>query len=113
MPASANSGCASPAASTSASVGSAVGSSAAGGESPGEAVASCVAPASAVSRGASSELQAAASRATDRTRTQVQELRLGGVFEGYYDAFVGVREQAAFRVFRLDDPQRVVVDVQH
>ena len=44
---------------------------------------------------------------------QVQELRLGGVFEGYYDAFVGVREQAPFRVFRLDDPQRVVVDVQH
>jgi hypothetical protein len=43
---------------------------------------------------------------------QIKELRLGGVFEGYYDAFVGVGEQAPFRVFRLTDPQRVVVDVQ-
>jgi hypothetical protein len=43
---------------------------------------------------------------------QVKALRLGGVFEGYYDAFVGVGEQAPFRVFLLEDPQRVVVDVQ-
>lgn len=44
---------------------------------------------------------------------QVQELQLGGVFEGYYDAFVGTAERAPFRVFRLSDPQRIVVDVQH
>lgn len=44
---------------------------------------------------------------------QVQELQLGGVFEGYYDAFIGTAERAPFRVFRLSDPQRVVVDVQH
>ena len=44
---------------------------------------------------------------------QVKELQLGGVFEGYYDAFVGTAERAPFRVFRLSDPQRLVVDVQH
>lgn len=43
----------------------------------------------------------------------VLEVELGGMFEGYYDAFVGVREALPFRVFRLDDPQRVVLDVTH
>ena len=43
----------------------------------------------------------------------VQELQLGGVFEGYYDAFVGVAQERPFRVFRLTDPQRVVLDVAH
>jgi hypothetical protein len=43
--------------------------------------------------------------------SSVRALRLGGVFEGYYDAFIGVVEQQPFRVFRLDGPQRVVIDV--
>lgn len=43
---------------------------------------------------------------------EVQELQLGGVFEGTFDAFVGVRSTRPFRVFRLDGPQRVVIDVQ-
>jgi hypothetical protein len=43
----------------------------------------------------------------------VKELQLGGVFEGSYDAFVGVAQDRPFRVFRLTDPQRVVVDVAH
>ena len=43
----------------------------------------------------------------------VQEVQLGGVYEGYYDAFVGVSTEQPFRVFRLSDPQRVVLDVVH
>jgi hypothetical protein len=43
----------------------------------------------------------------------VKEVELGGVFEGSYDAFVGVAQERPFRVFRLTDPQRVVVDVAH
>lgn len=43
----------------------------------------------------------------------VLEVQVGGVFEGYYDAYVGVAEQRPFRVFRLESPQRVVVDVAH
>lgn len=43
----------------------------------------------------------------------VRELELGGVYEGYYDAFVGVAQPRPCRVFRLGDPQRVVLDVRH
>ena len=43
----------------------------------------------------------------------VREVQLGGVFEGYYDAFVGVAQERPFRVFRLEDPARVVLDVAH
>lgn len=43
----------------------------------------------------------------------VREVQLGGVYEGYYEAFVGVAGEQPFRVFRLTDPQRVVVDVVH
>lgn len=45
--------------------------------------------------------------------SSIRALRLGGVYEGYYDAFVGVAERRPFRVFRLDGPQRVVVDVAY
>jgi hypothetical protein len=45
--------------------------------------------------------------------SSVREVQVGGVFEGYVDAFVGVTEQRPFRVFLLQDPQRVVVDVAH
>jgi hypothetical protein len=43
----------------------------------------------------------------------VEEVELGSVFEGTYEAFVGVSRKAPFRVFRLEDPARVVVDVRH
>ena len=42
----------------------------------------------------------------------VQDVVLGAVFEGDYEAFVGLSEQAPFRVFRLRDPARVVLDVR-
>jgi hypothetical protein len=45
--------------------------------------------------------------------TSVREVDMGGVFEGYFDAFAGTREELPFRVFRLDSPQRVVIDVAH
>ncbi|MEX2289899.1 MAG: hypothetical protein WD794_06185 [Mycobacteriales bacterium] len=43
----------------------------------------------------------------------VRDVELGAVFEGTYEAFVGVSRKAPFRVFRLADPARVVVDVRH
>jgi hypothetical protein len=45
--------------------------------------------------------------------TSVREVDMGGVFEGYFDAFAGTREVLPFRVFRLESPQRVVIDVAH
>lgn len=43
----------------------------------------------------------------------VQDVELGAVFEGVYEAFVGTSREAPFRVFRLADPARVVVDIRH
>jgi hypothetical protein len=43
----------------------------------------------------------------------VRDVELGSVFEGVYEAFVGTSRKAPFRVFRLADPTRVVVDVRH
>ena len=43
----------------------------------------------------------------------VQEVEIGGVFEGHRQAFVGLSSKQPFRVFSLDDPTRVVIDVQH
>lgn len=43
----------------------------------------------------------------------VREVELGSVFEGVYEAFIGTSRKAPFRVFRLADPARVVVDVRH
>jgi hypothetical protein len=43
---------------------------------------------------------------------RVRDLELGAVFEGQYEAFIGVSERAPFRVFRLDGPARVVVDIR-
>ncbi len=45
--------------------------------------------------------------------TAVQEVVYRFVFEGYSTAFVGVDEQRPFRVFTLENPLRLVVDVQH
>ena len=45
--------------------------------------------------------------------TAIQEVVSRFVFEGYSPAFVGVAEQRPFRVFTLQDPLRLVVDVEH
>lgn len=42
----------------------------------------------------------------------VEDVVLGAVFEGQYEAFVGTSGREPFRVFRLADPERVVVDVR-
>ena len=43
----------------------------------------------------------------------VREVVLGATFEGQYEAFVGVSRRVPFRVFRLSDPTRVVIDLAH
>ncbi len=44
--------------------------------------------------------------------TVVRDVVLGGVFEGQFEAFIGTSGTTPFRVFRLGDPERVVVDVR-
>lgn len=43
----------------------------------------------------------------------IEDVVLGATFEGQYQAFVGTTRKAPFRVFRLANPARVVVDVRH
>ncbi|WP_144276394.1 hypothetical protein [Demequina sp. NBRC 110053] len=43
----------------------------------------------------------------------VEEVVYGSVFEGETEVFVGLSSDQPFRVFRLEDPTRVVIDVQH
>jgi hypothetical protein len=43
----------------------------------------------------------------------VRDVVVGSVFEGVFEAFVGTSREAPFRVFRLEDPARVVLDVRH
>ncbi len=43
----------------------------------------------------------------------VTDLRLGSTYEGNWEAWIGTDAEQPFRVFRLADPRRVVVDVQH
>lgn len=43
----------------------------------------------------------------------VREVVFDGVFEGQTSAFIGLSARRPFRVFRLNDPPRVVVDVRH
>jgi hypothetical protein len=45
--------------------------------------------------------------------TVVREVVLDTVFEGQYTAFIGVTSTLPYRVFRLSNPARVVVDVRH
>ena len=53
-------------------------------------------------------------RTISATGTQVvRDVAVQGVFEGQYDAAVGLGAERPFRVFRLDGPPRVVVDVAH
>jgi len=48
------------------------------------------------------------------TSTQVvRQVVLDTVFEGQYTSFIGLTGSRAFRVFRLSNPPRVVVDVRH
>lgn len=44
---------------------------------------------------------------------EVRQVQVSGVFEGQSTQFVGVTTKRPFRVFRLDSPQRLVLDVQH
>lgn len=43
----------------------------------------------------------------------VREVEIGSVFEGIFEAYVGTSRTAPFRVFRLADPARVVIDLLH
>lgn len=52
-------------------------------------------------------------RFTPSGTAKVREVVLDGVYEGQYTAFIGVSAKLPFRVFRLADPARVVVDVRH
>lgn len=45
--------------------------------------------------------------------TVIEDVVLGATFEGQYQAFVGTAREAPFRVFRLSNPARVVLDVRH
>lgn len=42
----------------------------------------------------------------------VEQVVLGAVYEGQYESFIGTSRRAPFRVFRLADPARVVVDLR-
>ena len=52
-------------------------------------------------------------RLAGRGTAVVKEVVLDGVFEGQTGAFIGVSKRLPFRVFRLADPARVVIDVRH
>lgn len=43
----------------------------------------------------------------------VQDVVLGAVFEGQYEAFIGLSGERPFTVTRLTDPTRVVIDIAH
>lgn len=43
----------------------------------------------------------------------VEEVRYGSMFEGQVEIWVGLASDEPFRVFSLEDPTRVVIDVQH
>lgn len=45
--------------------------------------------------------------------SQVTEVMRGAPFEGQVQVFIGTKEQAPFRVFRLAAPERLVIDIQH
>lgn len=45
--------------------------------------------------------------------TGVTEVLRGVPFEGQVDVYVGTTDRTPFRVFRLGDPERLVIDVQH
>jgi hypothetical protein len=52
-------------------------------------------------------------RITPQTGGVVEEVRFGAMFEGQVEIWVGLTSDEPFRVFLLEDPTRVVIDVQH
>ena len=50
---------------------------------------------------------------TPKGTAVVREVDLQATFEGEFQAFVGTTGRLPFRVFRLADPARVVIDVRH
>lgn len=43
----------------------------------------------------------------------IREVQWGGIFEGTLEIFIGVAEEVPFRAFLLEDPDRIVMDIQH
>jgi hypothetical protein len=43
----------------------------------------------------------------------VHEVVLDTAYEGQYTAFIGVSSTLPFRVFRLSNPARVVIDIRY
>jgi hypothetical protein len=43
----------------------------------------------------------------------LKQIKVAGDFEGVVSFGLGIKHKAGFRVFRLTDPRRVVVDVHH
>lgn len=43
----------------------------------------------------------------------IQDVVYGSLFEGQQEIFIGLSSRQPFRVFSLEDPTRVVIDVQH
>lgn len=43
----------------------------------------------------------------------IHEVQWGGIFEGTLEIFIGVAEEVPFRAFLLEDPDRIVMDIQH
>ncbi len=52
-------------------------------------------------------------RVRPRDGGNVREVVYGSIFEGQLELYVGLKSKQPFRVFRLADPTRVVIDVQH
>ncbi len=55
----------------------------------------------------------AVKRFSPGTTQVVREVVLDTVFEGHYTAFIGLTATLPFKVFRLSNPARVVVDIRH
>lgn len=43
----------------------------------------------------------------------VEEVVYGSIFEGQVDVYIGLSSQQPFRVFLLEDPTRIVIDIYH
>lgn len=43
----------------------------------------------------------------------VTEVINNQIYEGHHQLFIGLREPAAYRIERLDDPQRLAIDILH
>lgn len=43
----------------------------------------------------------------------VEEVVVGSIFEGQFEVYVGLSSPQPFRVFLLEDPTRLVIDIQH